>query len=77
MKRRKKMPKFEVQHYTLCDGWINTWSDGETGEPTVYDSFEDAINELDSFLADEEQEFANGNIASPYERAEFKIVEKV
>jgi hypothetical protein len=69
------MPKFEVQHYTLCDGWINTWSDGETGEPTVYDSFEDALNELDSFLADEEEEYTNGNIESPYSRDEFKIVE--
>jgi hypothetical protein len=69
------MPKFEVQHYTLCDGWINTWSDGETGEPTLYDSFEDALEELDQFLLDEEEAYLCGNIEDKYQRSEFKIVE--
>lgn len=70
--------KYEVQHYTLCDGWINTWSDyDEEGNetPSVYDSFEDAQNELDSFLADEQEAFEEGNIESPYERDEFRIAE--
>ena len=22
-------PRYEVQHFTLCDGWINTWSYSE------------------------------------------------
>ena len=69
------MPKFEVQHYTLCDGWVNTWSDGETGEPTLYDSFEDALEELDQFLLDEEEAYLCGNIEDKYQRSEFKIVE--
>lgn len=70
--------KFEVQHYTLCDGWINTWSDyDEDGneKPSTYDSFEDALNELDSFLDDEQEAFEEGNIESPYDRDEFRIVE--
>lgn len=69
------MPKFEIQHYTLCDGWINTWSDGETGEPTMFDSFEDAVEELDQFLLDEEEAYFNGYIEDKYQRSEFRIVE--
>jgi len=70
--------RYEVQHYTLCDGWINTWSDyDEDGNetPSTYDSFEDALNELDSFLDDEQEAFEEGNIESPYDRDEFRIVE--
>jgi hypothetical protein len=70
--------RYEVQHYTLCDGWINTWSDyDEDGNetPSTYDSFEDALNELDSFLDDEQEAFKEGNIESPYDREEFRIVE--
>ena len=72
------MTKFEVQHYTLCDGWVNTWSDYDEDDnetPSTYDSFEDALNELDSFLDDEQEAFEEGNIESPYDRDEFRIVE--
>ena len=70
--------RYEVQQYTLCDGWINTWSDyDEDGNetPSTYDSFEDALNELDSFLDDEQEAFEEGNIESPYDRDEFRIAE--
>ena len=70
--------RYEVQHYTLCDGWINTWSDyDEDGNetPSTYDSCEDALNELDSFLDDEQEAFEEGNIESPYDRDEFRIAE--
>ena len=70
--------RYEVQHFTLCDGWVNTWSDyDEDGNetPSTYDSFEDALNELDSFLDDEQEAFEEGNIESPYDRDEFRIAE--
>lgn len=71
------MALYEVQHYTLCDGWINTWSiEDQHGisKPEVFTSFEDALSSLDEFLEDELVEFELGNIASPYIRDEFKIV---
>ena len=43
--------------------------------PSTYDSFEDALNELDSFLDDEQEAFEEGNIESPYDRDEFRIAE--
>jgi len=65
--------RYEVQHYTLCDGWVNTWHVDD--ELEYFDSFEDALNCLDEFLADEQMEYEEGNIESPYERDEFRIVE--
>jgi len=43
--------KYEVQHYTLCDGWRNTWTICENGieKPHVFDSEEEAQAELDEF----------------------------
>ena len=71
-------PKFEIQHYTLCDGWINTWSiehDDGTTELETFESFAQALDSLDEFLEDEEWELEQGNIESPYGRDEFRIVE--
>jgi hypothetical protein len=73
------MAKFEVQHYTLCDGWINTWThyidDHET--PTVFNTYDEAKASLDEFLDDELYEFNQGNIDSMYEIDEFRIMEVV
>jgi hypothetical protein len=46
---------YEIQTYTLMDGWINTWH--TNGTPTVFKSFGEALDELDEHLADLE---ANG-----------------
>ena len=70
--------KYEVQHYTLCDGWINTWRicyDDGSDELEYFDSVEDAQSCIDEFLADEQEAFEEGNIESPYERDEFRIAE--
>jgi hypothetical protein len=70
--------KYEVQHYTLCDGWINVWRichDDGSDELEYFDSIEDANLCLDQFLADEQEAFEEGNIESPYDRDEFRIVE--
>lgn len=43
---------FEVQHYTLCQGWINCWSDTTDGvsKPTTFATYEEAEAELKSYL---------------------------
>jgi hypothetical protein len=68
---------YEVQHFTLCDGWVNTWLNWDNEGNSVLETFEtfaDACMALDDFLADELMEFEAGNIESPYEREEFRIV---
>jgi hypothetical protein len=67
------MTKFEVQHYTLCQGWINTWTVDD--EPETFDSYKDAEEALDYFLKEEKQAFKRGEIDSPYEEDEFRISE--
>jgi hypothetical protein len=69
------MSKYEIQHFTLCDGWINTWSDGETGEPTLYDSHDQAADDLADFLDQEAEAYFNGWIESRYQADEFRIME--
>lgn len=50
---------YEVQHYTLVDGWVNCWTtydenDGET--PTTYETFKDAVYDLDDMFDEQEYE---------------------
>jgi len=49
-KRRTAMSKWEVQTYTLCDGWKNLWTvDGLT---ETFKSHEDAKNSIGEHLKD-------------------------
>ena len=41
----------------------------------IFDTFGEALLELDNFLADEIKAYNMGDIESPYKRDEFKIVE--
>jgi hypothetical protein len=68
---------YEVQHYTLCDGWKNTWTTyrNDREVPTTFHTYEDALNSLEGFLMDEEEAFDQGEIDSMYSRDEFRIVQ--
>jgi len=71
------MPKFEVQTDTICDGWVNTWheyDDDNEEIPMTFDSFKEALDELDAFLYDMEKAFNMGDIEIPYNRNEYRIV---
>jgi hypothetical protein len=68
--------RYEVQHYTLCDGWVNTWSD-DTESPITFASINEAVDELDEYLDDTQEAFDCGDLDSPYERSEFRIAEVV
>ena len=67
------MPKFEILQNTICDGWANTWTSCD--EPELFDSFDDALEELDQFLSDTDEAYSCGYLDSRYNRNEFKIVE--
>lgn len=71
---------FEIQTYTLCDGWVNTWTISENGETPVSETFatrEEAQTELEDFLSDIEFQIASGERASDegYDASEFRIIE--
>lgn len=73
-----KTPIFEVQELTICDGWANTWHeyDDDNNEiPMQFDSFKAALEELDQYLYDYEKAYNMGDINSPEDRDNFRIIE--
>lgn len=73
--------KYEVQHYTLCDGWVNTWletTDDGKEVPCVYATREEAQAELDEYLEDVADQIACGERDKNcgYDPSEYRIVEK-
>ena len=71
------MTKFEVQENTICGGWVNTWHkwDDDNEIPMTFDSFGEALLELDNYLYDYEKAYKMGDISSPENRDNFRIVE--
>lgn len=71
--------KYEIQQYTLCDGWINTWSieEGGVSKPLVFDTKEEAQKELDDFLREiaEEIEYVEREPENGYDAEDFRIEE--
>lgn len=69
------MPRYEVQTYTLCDGWINCWSVDET--PHTFATRQEAEKELREHLADIKQEILDceRELDEGYDEGEFQIVE--
>jgi hypothetical protein len=66
---------YEVQHYTLFYGWVNTWSYAEADgvmQPETFATAAEAQAALDEFFADLEEEVAAGQMA-PHDRDEFRV----
>jgi len=64
---------FEIQEYTLCDGWINTWS-YDDGKPVVFSSYEEANQELKDFLLDQRKAVEDGDMAEKYSLEDYRII---
>lgn len=72
------LPRFEVQTNTICNGWVNCWTEtDEDGNdtPLRFTSRESAQQELDDFFADIKQAVKNCNIEDEYSLEDYRIVE--
>jgi hypothetical protein len=72
------MTLYEVQEFNLCGGWANNWTfEDDTGnvQPTTFDSYEAAQNELINFIDDCIDEVRDGNMPDAPEYTDFRIVE--
>ena len=70
--------KYEVQHHTVCDGWVNVWheyDDNHDQVPLTFDSFEEALEELDQHLYECDRAFQYGDLATTENRNDYRIVE--
>lgn len=67
-------PRYEVQHHTLCDGWVNTWTVDD--RPQTFATEADAQAALDEFLREitEEIEYGEREEHAGYDAAEFRIM---
>ena len=71
---------YEIQQYTLCDGWVNTWQlhheDG-TIEPETFATIDDAQAALGEFFTEIADEIAAGQRPADngYDCDDFRIVE--
>jgi len=66
---------YEVQHYTLLDGWINTWSYTEGDgvmQPETFATADEAKAALEEYFQDLEEEVRAGQ-SGPYSRDEFRV----
>lgn len=70
---------FEVQHYTLFDGWINCWTtyeeESDTYFPTTYETFEEALADLDDMFDEMDYEITAGirDFDTGYSDSEYRI----
>ena len=67
------MKKYIVETNTYCDGWVNTWTDDDE-KPVVFDSLQDAENELSLYIIELGINADIGNITD-YDPEDFRITE--
>ena len=65
--------RYEVQTKTVCDGWVNCWTD-ENEKPWTFSSRKEAQEELDEFLADVKEAVAAGDMQEEYDPNDYRIV---
>jgi hypothetical protein len=66
--------RYEVQHHTLCDGWVNTWTVND--QPETFASEAKAQAALDEYLSEIEDQIREGDRHPEhgYDRSEFRIM---
>ena len=71
------MPRFAVETYTLCDGWVNSWTCEQDGNeiPWTFESREAAQEELNCLFEEQRQAIARGEITLSYSTSDFLITE--
>lgn len=70
---------YEVQHFTLCGGWVNTWTvhhDDGSCEPERFATEAEAKAALDEYFTEIDEEIAIGQrgVDEGYDAGEFRIV---
>ena len=69
---------YEVQTYTIADGWLNCWSvEDKRGIPVplLFRTYTEALEELCEFLAEQHEANTNGNMKDVYDPHDYRIME--
>jgi hypothetical protein len=65
--------RYQIEHFTLCDGWVNTWRD-DSDAPVTFASYDEALKELNAYYKELNEDVQNGFI-EPYNMSDFRIAE--
>lgn len=65
--------RYQIETFTLCDGWCNTWRD-DTDAPATFASYDQALKELNEIFSELSEEVQNCFI-EPYNMSDFRIAE--
>jgi len=65
--------RYQIEHFTICDGWCNTWRD-DTDAPVTFASYDEALKALNNHYDELREEVESGFI-EPYNLSDFRIAE--
>ena len=64
---------YQVEQFTICDGWVNTWHIDD--KPHLFETREQAILELAEFFSDMTEDYEAGFLSDPVNHREYRITE--
>jgi hypothetical protein len=65
--------RYQIETFTLCDGWVNTWRD-DTDAPVTFESYDEALKELNEYFSELSEEVQKGQL-DDYSMSDFRIAE--
>jgi hypothetical protein len=65
--------RYQIETFTLCDGWCNTWRDDST-TPVTFASYDEALKELNEYFSELSEEVQKGQL-DDYSMGDFRIAE--
>lgn len=71
-----KEKRYEVQHRTICSGWVNIWTEeDDLGEvkPQSFATRAEAIAEINEFLDDVRSAVKASAMADCFKRSDFRV----
>jgi hypothetical protein len=69
---RVLLMSYQIETYTLCQGWINIWADDDA--PVIFDTYAAASADLAEYLADLAHAVKIGHL-DDYNPDDYRIVE--
>ena len=64
--------RYQIEHFTLCDGWVNTLF--IDGAPETFASYDEALKELNEYYKELNEDVESGFIER-YNMCDFRIME--
>ena len=69
---RVLLMSYQIETYTLCQGWINIWADDDA--PVIFGTYAAALAELADFLAELAHAVKVGHL-DDYNPEDYRVVE--